>query len=207
VYITFPKAFWVGPGAEGINVHNFYEWLAPTYASDVNPQRYPEEAVDLATMAPEVAHPTLLFYIFDDQSRALTEICGCLHDSEKETYLCNYFQPYYSRLPGYDETNADCQPSGAIATDFLHDELSGNGGYTNVQIGLEEGDKDIKVMRQGLPERGLWLAGEHTAPFVALGTTTGAYWSGEAVARRIAELHGLEDGAMEGSFVTLLGKE
>lgn len=29
------------------------------------------------------------------------------------------------------------------------------------------------------------MAGEHTAPFVALGTVTGAYWSGEGVARRI----------------------
>lgn len=35
----------------------------------------------------------------------------------------------------------------------------------------------------------MWLAGEHTAPFIALGTTTGAYWSGEGVARRIAALY------------------
>lgn len=42
-------------------------------------------------------------------------------------------------------------------------------------------------MRKGVPERGLWFAGEHTAPFVALGTVTGAYWAGEGVARRIAK--------------------
>lgn len=36
-------------------------------------------------------------------------------------------------------------------------------------------------------ERGVWFAGEHTAPFVGLGTTSGAYWSGEAVAGRICE--------------------
>jgi hypothetical protein len=46
-------------------------------------------------------------------------------------------------------------------------------------------------MREGLPGRGVWFAGEHTAPFVALGTVTGAYWSGEAVGRRIAETYGL----------------
>lgn len=40
-------------------------------------------------------------------------------------------------------------------------------------------------MRAGVPEEGIWLAGEHTAPFVALGTVTGAYWSGEDVARRV----------------------
>jgi hypothetical protein len=42
-------------------------------------------------------------------------------------------------------------------------------------------------MREGMPERGIWIAGEHTAPFVALGTATGAYWSGEKVALRILE--------------------
>jgi len=52
---------------------------------------------------------------------------------------------------------------------------------------LVEGDKDIEVMRQGVPDEGVWLAGEHTAPFVALGTVTGAYWSGEHVARRVVQ--------------------
>jgi hypothetical protein len=42
-------------------------------------------------------------------------------------------------------------------------------------------------MRTGVPAEGVWLAGEHTAPFVALGTVTGAYWSGEGVARRIVQ--------------------
>lgn len=46
------------------------------------------------------------------------------------------------------------------------------------------------AMRHGVPEEGLWMAGEHTATFVALGTVTGAYWSGEDVARRVAEGHG-----------------
>lgn len=52
-----------------------------------------------------------------------------------------------------------------------------------------EGDKDIEIMREGLPNRGLWFAGEHTAPFVALGTVTGAYWSGECVAKRIVDTY------------------
>lgn len=47
-------------------------------------------------------------------------------------------------------------------------------------------------MRAGVPERRVWLAGEHTAPFVALGTVTGAYWAGEGVARRIIGLYGGE---------------
>ena len=52
-------------------------------------------------------------------------------------------------------------------------------------------DKDIEALRDGCPDRGIWFAGEHTAPFVALGTVTGAYWSGEGVAKRVAEIYGL----------------
>lgn len=59
-------------------------------------------------------------------------------------------------------------------------------------------DKDIEALRAGMPDRGVWLAGEHTAPFVALGTVTGAWWSGEAVARRIAAAYGLGPGSGQG---------
>ncbi len=55
-------------------------------------------------------------------------------------------------------------------------------------------DEDVESLRHGCPERGIWFAGEHTAPFVALGTVTGAYWSGEAVGRRILAAYGLGDG-------------
>lgn len=37
----------------------------------------------------------------------------------------------------------------------------------------------------------MWIAGEHTSPFVALGTVTGAWWSGEGVAGRIVEAYGM----------------
>jgi len=50
-------------------------------------------------------------------------------------------------------------------------------------------------MRKGVPEKGLWFAGEHTAPFVALGTVTGAWWAGEGVGKRIVRAYGL-GGAM-----------
>jgi hypothetical protein len=79
-----------------------------------------------------------------------------------------------------------------LATGWANDELAGYGSYCNFQVGLERGDEDIEVMRQGMPERGVWLAGEHTAPFVALGTVTGAYWAGEGVARRLASIYGLD---------------
>jgi hypothetical protein len=55
------------------------------------------------------------------------------------------------------------------------------------EVKLEE---DIKALRWGMPERGIWLAGEHTAPFVALGMLTRAYWSGESVGMRILRAYG-----------------
>lgn len=59
-------------------------------------------------------------------------------------------------------------------------------------------DRDIEALRQGCPERGIWFAGEHTAPFVALGTVTGAYWSGEAVGRKVLAAYGIGDEGIKG---------
>ena len=60
-----------------------------------------------------------------------------------------------------------------------------------------------------MPERGVWLAGEHTAPFVALGTVTGAWWSGEGVGRRIVAAYGDDNlgGEEEDVEVEVKGKD
>jgi hypothetical protein len=145
----------------------------------------------MSTLPGTCAHPTLLFYIYGDQSRALTSDLRHLPPSkERHALLVNFFEPYFSRLPNYSDSDPDCVPVGSYATEWLNDELAGNGSYSNFPTGLEEGDKDIEVMREGLPERGVWFAGEHTSPFVASGTVTGAYWSGEGVAKRITEAYG-----------------
>jgi hypothetical protein len=97
-------------------------------------------------------------------------------------------------------------------TSWVNDHLAGNGSYSCFRTGLEEGDKDIEIMRKGLPgefhdifgsnsedfilmliDDHLWFCGEHTSVFVALGTVTGAFLSGEAVARRILGAYGIED--------------
>ena len=187
VYISFPKAFWLDTDGNGRAIQGFCQWLSPSYALDTNPKRWTQEVVELASLASSAAHPTLLFYIYGEQSQVLTDKVAAFSDKlAKDEFLYGFFKPYYSLLPRYEEDSADCQPTGCFATDWLHDDLAGNGSYGNYQVGLQEGDKDIQLMRQGLPERGLWLAGGHTAPFVALGTATGAYWSGESVGRRIA---------------------
>lgn len=173
-------------------MQGFVQWIAPSYHAE-NPRAWYQELVELASVAPEVAHPTLLFYIYGEQSESLNARLAEMDGSKEkqDAFILDFFKPYYSRLPHYSEDSADCQPVCCHATNWVRDELAGYGSYSNFQAGLANGDEDIKTMRHGLPEHGLWLAGEHTAPFVALGTTTGAYWSGESVGKRIAEAYGL----------------
>ncbi|KAJ9130405.1 FAD/NAD(P)-binding domain-containing protein [Coniochaeta hoffmannii] len=194
VYITFPEAFWTKPIADGRMVQGFCQWLAPKYAVGMNPKRWTHEVVELASLTPATSQPSLLFYIYGEESQLITSSVRSLGPKEKHDFICAFFKPYYSRLPHFDEDDPKCQPTGSFTTDWLHDDLAGNGSYSNFQVGLTEGDKDIRAMREGVPSEGIWLAGEHTAPFVALGTVTGAYWSGESVGRRIAEAYGKSKG-------------
>ncbi|CAK7216062.1 hypothetical protein SCUCBS95973_002677 [Sporothrix curviconia] len=215
VYISFPEAFWQRPNTEtGRSVRGFCQWLAPgVYAQPSNPAHWSLEAFDMAALPASTAHPTLLFYTYGGQSAHIMGTLAALRDTDdngdgpiemrcpnaKQTaFLLDYFRPYFGTLPHYDPASPACKPTGIITTNWLHDDLAGNGSYSNFQVGLAAGDEDIRVMREGLPGRGLWLAGEHTSPFVALGTATGAYWSGESVGRRIAEAYGYgnEDAAV-----------
>ena len=169
----------------------FTHWLPPAYSLDTNPNRWSQESVDLATLPESCSHPTLLYYTFGDQSQSFSkEFAALPSQDERAAYLTKFFKPYYSLLPHYVDESPDCTPISCIGTNWVADELAGYGSYCNFQIGLQEGDKYIEVMREGLPDRGLWFAGEHTSPFVALGTISGAYMSGEAVAKRIVETYG-----------------
>ncbi|RDL39216.1 FAD protein [Venustampulla echinocandica] len=193
VYITFPTAFWLN-GDVGSHDYSsgFAQWLSPSYALDTNPQRWNQEAVDMASLPGSCSHPTMLFYLYGDHSISLTnELAALRTEKARQEYLIEFFEPYFSLLPHYYEKSKDCIPVYCLATSWATDELAGNGSYSNFQTGLKEGDKDIEIMREGLTGRSLWFAGEHTAPFVALGTATGAYWSGEAVGKRITEAYGV----------------
>ncbi|KAK6598007.1 polyamine oxidase 4 [Botrytis cinerea] len=173
VYITFPQAFWTDLT------------LSPSSQTF-------DEIVPLSSFTSENAHPTLLLYIYGEQSQLFAQtLSGLRTPAERDAFLIPFFKPYYSLLPNYQEGHADCTPLSCVGTTWINDDLAGNGSYTNFQVGLREGDEDVKVLREGLPERRLWFAGEHTAPFIALGTTTGAYWSGEAVGRRMVEAYGM----------------
>jgi hypothetical protein len=202
VYINFPAAFWLHTNSSDTSKclqsckspdghTGFTHWVSPNYSKH-NPSHWGVETVDLATLPGSCAHPTLLFYIFGPQSEAFSGTLSKLttHE-EKHTFLVSFFEPYYSLLPHFDASNPSCKPVTTYATNWTADDLAGNGSYSNFQVGLEQADKDIETMRHGCPERGVWFAGEHTSAFVASGTVTGAYWSGEGVAKRIAEAYGM----------------
>ncbi|KAM0719647.1 hypothetical protein Q7P37_003778 [Cladosporium fusiforme] len=171
----------------------FTHWLAPAYAPDTNPDAWDQQGANLAALPGDTAHPTLLFYVYGPCAEHIASLAKTTTAPKKrDAALISWFEPYFSRLPNYNASSPECQPSGILATAWANDEFAGYGSYANFQVGLEEGDRDIEVMRHGMPERGVWIAGEHTAPFVALGTSTGAYWAGEGVGQRIAKAYGLQ---------------
>lgn len=193
------------PGVNPNHHPGFTHWRKPTYAASTNPSQWAQEAVNLAALPPSTAHPTLLFYTYGPTSLHLASLLKQYTppvvdpDETARRILVDFFHPYFSRLPNYSPADPSHQPSHILATTWANDELAGHGSYCNFQIGLEAGDRDIETMRRGVPGRGLWFAGEHTAPFVALGTVTGAYWAGEGVARRIVRAWDVERKGKEGN--------
>lgn len=171
--MSFPHAFWLGPKdhSDTRSPAGFTQWLHPSYAKPPAQKNWNQEAVDLATLPGPCAHPTLLFYIYGDQGSLIANKWKELENQKERTsWLAEYFKPYLEKLLHYDGNSTDCVPSYCLATSWTTDNLAGNGSYCNFPVGLKEGDKDIEVMREGVPQRNLWFAGEHTAPFVALGT-------------------------------------
>jgi hypothetical protein len=165
----------------------YTNWIAPDYAAATNPRKWPQEAYNLAAFAEPHRHPTLLFYQFGDQSAYITSKVHGMSTEEHHGFLKDFFKPYYSRLKNYDETNPDCQPKAILSTAWYQDELSGYGSYCNFQVGVEDAKGDVEALRNGCPDRKIWFAGEHCAPFDEMGTATGAYLSGEAAAARVVE--------------------
>ncbi|KAF2186549.1 FAD/NAD(P)-binding domain-containing protein [Zopfia rhizophila CBS 207.26] len=189
VYITFPKAWW--KAAREDEYPGYTNWICPKYASDTNPDGWPQEAYDLAAFPEPHSHPTLLLYLYGDCSAHISNLVYTLPKDKQYPALDAFFKPYYSKLPRYDDVAEDCRPKAFLATAWRFDELSGNGSYCNFQVGIENADKHVEALQLGLPDRGIWFAGEHTAPLEEMGTVAGAYLSGERAARRILEQYSL----------------
>ncbi|KAI4117584.1 MAG: hypothetical protein LQ345_002215 [Seirophora villosa] len=188
VLIEFPTAFWAPANARlksgTYDTVSFVHWLSPSYASATNPDRWRLECVSFDAFPEPFRRNILLFYTFGDCSTHITTSIRELQGKARDGWLERFFEPYYSRLPGYSKT---CAPLRFLATEWGNDEFAGNGSYSNFQVGMVDAAEDVKAIRHGMPEQHIWFAGEHTAPFDGLGTVAGAYASGEDVARRILD--------------------
>ncbi|KAF3928725.1 hypothetical protein AA313_de0206856 [Arthrobotrys entomopaga] len=192
-YITFPRAFWN-------NGPSYFIFLAPEYATVTNPDRVAITAISLAHLPPPYDQPTLLFYTHSDISKRLTDILQTEAPKEAKARILEFFEPYFSKLPGYDSSDAGCVPVDLISTNWLNDEYAGNGSYTNFPVGLVDGSEDIRVIRRGEEGRRLWFCGEHTAPLLGLASVSGAYWAGERAGRRCLVEFGMMSAEEEREF-------
>lgn len=198
VYITFPRAFWISDDTAD-SFPAYTNWLAPSYAADTNPAGWPQEIWNLASFAAPNNHPTLLFYLYGDCSRHIVDSIHGKPRDEKFAFLRAFFRPYYSRLPGFFDDDASCEPKAILATEWLKDDLCGNASYCNFQVGVEAADEDVLAIREGCgADRGLWFCGEHAAPFEECGTVAGAYLSGQSVGERLVALYDGKTATTEG---------
>ncbi|KAL8830714.1 MAG: hypothetical protein Q9191_001276 [Dirinaria sp. TL-2023a] len=186
VLIEFPNAFWQSGTTDAQDVSDdnvsFVHWLSPSYAAQTNPLRWRLECVSFHAFEAPYRRNILLFYTFGDCSTHITTSIQGLQDKARDLWLQKFFEPYYSRLPGYSKT---CVPLRFLATEWCNDEFAGNGSYSNFQVGMTDAAHDVEAIRDGMPDRHIYFAGEHTAPFDGLGTVAGAYTSGEEIAKRI----------------------
>lgn len=188
VYITFPEAFWQSTTTTTV-------FQDPTYTPSPTSTPWNQDCLALNALSGNQAHPTLLFYLYGPNATAVVERIAHLTpgSGEYNGTLDALFRPLYARLPGFNESLPSCIPRAFRATTWQTDPYAGHGSYCNFQVGLENGDEDLAVLRDGagLGRFGVWFAGEHTAPVEALGTTTGAVWSGERVAEEVYKsIHG-----------------
>lgn len=179
IYVRFPTPFWhTSPTSS-----SFFNFLAPTYAPDTNPRKWHMCCFSLAHLPAPHNQPTLLFYVFGSASKHITSSAfSPSHTPHGQAQYAAFTQPYFSRLDGY---TPECVPSRIVATAWSNDEYAGFGSYSNFQVGLHDGERDIEVLAEGLAEEGVWFAGEHTAPVLGLGSVSGAYWSGEIAAVKV----------------------
>ena len=207
VFIKFPSAFWNSSVPE-VNGHHDHEpdkpqsalfpiealFLHPEYAADTNPAKWRTEIISFSNLLKPFSQPVIMFFIYGQWGRHLTGLVRGMKIDSEEYYriLDNHFRPYYSKLPNYDPTSFECKPCQFISTDWQNDKFAGFGSFTNQPIGSGDCSEHFEVLREGMDEdRGIWFAGEHVSPPGGLGTVTGAYWSGEEVAKRVTCRYGI----------------
>ncbi|PNS20864.1 hypothetical protein CAC42_2795 [Sphaceloma murrayae] len=191
VYVRFPAAFWQSDAASQDDASAFpieTLFLKPTYAESTNPAQWRQETLSLASLPRGYSQPSLVFYVYGEWGTYITNLVRNMPRDTQEYHqtMDRHFRPYYSKLPNYNPSEPQCRPAQYLHTDWSNDRFAGYASYCNYQVGLGDGARDIETLRQGAGvERGIWFAGDHTAPVWGLGTVAGAHWSGERVAEQI----------------------
>ncbi|KAL8809878.1 MAG: hypothetical protein Q9200_003036 [Gallowayella weberi] len=189
VLIEFPSAFWesepISLESDFNDAVSFVHWLSPIRTSQTVPRKWRLECVSFNAFHAPYRRSILLFYTFGECSTFITSSIRKLDGKVRDQWLQEFFEPYYSLLPGYAENT--CAPLRFLATEWCNDEYAGNGSYSNFQVGMSDAARDVEAIRHGMPEQHIYFAGEHTAPFDGLGTVAGAYTSGEKIGKRIIE--------------------
>jgi len=197
VFIRFPKAFWDDSTRNDNKRPSFPVeslFLSPAYAHDTNPARWRTEIISFSGLPEPFSQPVIMFFVYGQWGRHMTGLVRGMeqYSEEYQQILDEHFRPYYSKLPNYDVASAECQPAGFMSTDWQNDRFAGHGSFTNQPVNAGDCAEHFEVLRHGMGEdRGIWFAGEHTSPPGGLGTVTGAYWSGEEAANRVAKRHGV----------------
>lgn len=198
VFIRFPHAFWntrgpaITPESPAFPIESLF--LRPNYAENTNPARWRQEIISFSGLPEPYAMPVVMFFVYGQWGRHITGLVrGMAQDSaEYHRILNDNFWPYYSKLPNYDASRPDCMPVEFMSTDWQNDELAGFGSFTNLPVGSGDCLQHFEALREGAgQDRGIWFAGEHTSPLGGLGTVSGAYWSGEAVTKKVAQRHSI----------------
>ena len=202
VFIRFPEAFWdnqvlkkngkCGPPTENIQNLGFpieSLFLRPEYALDTNPANWRQEIISLSGLPTPFSQPVIMFFVYGQWGGHVTGLVRGMNQDADDYYriLDQNFRPFYSKLPNFDPASPKCMPLEFMSTDWQSDKFAGFGSFANLPTGSGDSLQHFEALREGMGEdQGIWFAGEHTSPPGGLGTVTGAYWSGEEVAKRVA---------------------
>lgn len=213
VFIKFPEPFWTAEVSKTNSCHECTAeenrniafpieslFLCPDYVADTNPSKWRQEIISFSGLPEPFSQPVIMFFAYGQWGRHITGLVRGMAQDSDEYYriLDDNFRPYYSKLPHYDPGIHKCKPLEFLSTDWQGDKFAGFGSFTNLPIGSGDGSLHFEALREGMGEsRGIWFAGEHTSPPGGLGTVTGAYWSGEEVAKKIVGQHQLRTSQQE----------
>ncbi len=192
VFIRFPKAFWEDGKDLPFPVESLF--LSPAYANDTNPAKWRTEIISYSGLPEPFSQPVIMFFVYGQWGRHIMGLIrGMKQDSDEyRQILDEHFQPYYSKLPNYTPDSVECKPTAYMSTDWQNDRFAGYGSFTNQPVCSGDCAEHFEALRKGMGEdRGIWFAGEHTSPPGGLGTVTGACWSGEEAAKKVAKRHGV----------------